>query len=43
MCAKVIVEAGIIEVVYENEGEENENYKSSRLTLNTRLGSYNIR
>ena len=42
-CAKVIVQAGIIEVVYENEGEENENYKSSRLTLNTHLGSYNIR
>ena len=42
-CAKVIVQAGIIEVVYENEGEKNERYISSRSTLKKCLGSFNIR
>ena len=42
-CAKVIVQAGIIEVVYENKGENNERYISSRSTLEKCLGSFNIR
>ena len=43
-CAKVIVQAGIIEVVYENEGgEKDEKYISSRSTLEKCLGSFNIR
>ena len=42
VCAKVIVQAGIVEVVYENEGEKDEKYISSRSTLEKCLGSFNI-
>ena len=43
-CAKVIVQAGITKVVYDEEGgEKNEMYKSSQKTLNKCLGAKNIR
>ena len=43
MCAKVIVQAGITNVVYDEEGsQKNERYISSRKTLRTCLGDENI-
>ena len=43
MCAKVVVQAGITKVVYDEEGgRTNASYISSRKTLRTCLGAENI-
>ena len=43
MCAKVVVQAGITKVVYDEEGGwKDKSYISSRLTLRTCLGAENI-
>ena len=42
MCAKVIVQAGITKVVYDEDGGKEERYISSRKTLNECLGAKNI-
>ena len=43
MCAKVVVQAGIVEVVYEKDGGNGPCYISSRKTLTKCLGANNIR
>ena len=44
MCAKVIVQAGIILVVYDEEGgEKNEMYISSRIMLTKSIAAKNIK
>lgn len=41
-CAKIIIQSGITKVVYYEEGKK-ETYKLSKRTLETCLGSQNIR
>ena len=42
-CAKVIIQAGITLVVYDEEGGENERYISSRIMLTKSIAAKNIR